>query len=117
MIVENIGEFRRDSTVFPPFEGYLVVKSQDQIERRWRLIEAVKMGRIGRIEDRPVADGLVVRAVISSGQQINRQTAISIATYREPRGLVLTADGGMLVSEIDRIVGTNVCGRRNCEYR
>jgi hypothetical protein len=117
MRVEDIAEYRHDPSAFAPHEVYLVVKSQDQLERRRHLIEAVERGRIGRIEDRPVAEGLVVSTVLEPGRRITRDSCATVLAFREPRGLVRLDDGTMLVAEIDRVVQVDAEGSELREYR
>ncbi len=117
MEIVRVAEFREDVGAFAPFDAYLVVKSQDQIERRRRLIESLRLGRIGRIEERPVAEGLVVSASVRPGARIDRSTARSVRKFREPRGLVPLAGGATLVAEIDRVVALDAHARELRSYR
>lgn len=117
MQIESVADFRLAPDAFAPVEAFLVVKSQDQLERRRRLIESVKGGRIGRFAERPVSEGLVVRARIEPGIAIDRGSAEQVWTFREPRGLILGEDGGMLVSEIDRVIALDAAGRELRDYR
>jgi hypothetical protein len=110
-------EFRRDPGAFAPLPAFLVVKSQDQLVRRQRLIEAVKGSRIGRIEERPVAEGLLVQTTIRPGLRIDRRSAQHLLTFREPRGLALSGDGTMFVSEIDCIKNINAEGKVLRQYQ
>jgi len=71
---------------------HLIVKSLDQVERRAGLIEAKQRGRIGRIEERPVATGLWVRG------------RSKIAEFREPRGLARVGDGRFLLAEVGSVL-------------
>lgn len=66
MRIDSVASMRFDPRAFSPINLYLVVKSQDQKERRSRLIDATKKGRIGRFEERPVAEGLVVKGRLNS---------------------------------------------------
>jgi hypothetical protein len=110
-------EFQRDPGAFAPLPAFLVVKSQDQLVRRQRLIEAVKCGRIGRIEERPVAEGLLVQTTIRPGVRIDRRSAQRLLTFREPRGLALSGDGTLLVSEIDRVINISAEGTVLRQYQ
>ncbi len=115
--VDDIADYREDPSAFAVAELYLVVKSQDQLERRRRLIAAVERGRIGRFEERPVAEGLVVSAKLEPGRRIDRRSCSRVLSFREPRGLVRLEDGTLLVAEIDRVVHVEPEGRELREFR
>jgi len=112
-----LASFRCDPDAFEPIDVMLVVKSQDQIERRQRLIESLRSGRIGRIEERPIAEGLVVGATLRPGRRVDRATAALVREHREPRGLALMDGGEMLVAEIDRVLHLDGPGLVRREYR
>jgi len=116
-VVDDIAGYREDPSAFAPIELYLVVKSQDQLERRHRLIAAVERGRIGRFEERPVAEGLVLSARLEPGRRIDRRSCGSVLSFREPRGLVRLEDGTLLVAEIDRVVHVEPEGRELRAFR
>jgi hypothetical protein len=103
-VIDDIADYREDPSAFTACDVYLVVKSQDQLERRRRLIAAVERGRIGRLEERPVAEGLVVLTVLEPGRRIDRDSCARVLSFREPRGLERLEDGTLLVAEIDRVV-------------
>jgi hypothetical protein len=111
MRIDNVASMRFDPGAFSPVDLHLVVKSQDQKERRSRLIEAAKKGRIGRFEERPVAEGLVVKGRLDSPRGIFDTSLGSILRLREPRGLVLLDNGTMLVAEIDRVLHMEASGQ------
>jgi hypothetical protein len=115
--IDDIAGYRLDPSAFAACEVYLVVKSQDQLERRRRLIADVERGRIGRLEERPIAEGLVVSAVLEPGRRIDRSSCTRVLNFREPRGLVRLEDGTLLVAEIDRIVHVEPGGRELRQYR
>jgi hypothetical protein len=110
MRIDSVASMRFDPRAFSPINLYLVVKSQDQKERRSRLIDATKKGRIGRFEERPVAEGLVVKGRLDSPRGIFDTSSSSVLKLREPRGLVLLDDGTMLVAEIDRVLHIETSG-------
>jgi len=82
---------------------HLIVKSQDQIERRQRLVEAKQRGRIGRIEHREVATGLWIRCTLEAGKVINRATS-QVSEFQEPRGLVEVRENLFLLSDVNRVM-------------
>jgi hypothetical protein len=107
---------RFDPGMFDPVELYLVVKSQDQRQRRARLVESVKKGRIGRFDERPVAEGLLVRGRLNPARKAFDFGSESILRLREPRGLALLDDGTKLVAEIDRVLQLDKSGRMLRSY-
>ena len=115
--IDDIAGYREDPSAFAAVNVYLVVKSQDQLERRRRLIAAVERDRIGRFEERPVAEGLVVLSRLEPGRRIDRRSCGRVLTFREPRGIVRLRDGTLLVAEIDRVVQVEPEGRELREYR
>ena len=82
---------------------HVMVKSLDQVERRVRLIEAKQRGRIGRIEERPIATGLWARFDISPGSRLDRDSG-RISEFSEPRGLAEVAPGKFLLSDISSVM-------------
>jgi hypothetical protein len=113
----DVASFRLAPEAFAPIDVVLAIKSQDQIDRRRRLIEALRGGRIGRIEERPIAEGLVVAATLRPGQRVDRGSAALVRTHREPRGIALLDGGAMLVAEIDRVLHLDAMGKILREYR
>jgi len=117
VVIEDIASYCEDPAAFAACIAYLVVKSQDQLERRRQLIAAVERGRIGRIEERPVAEGLIVLTAIEPGRRIDRSSGATVLRFREPRGLVRLKDGTLLVAEIDRVAHIGPGGGELREYR
>jgi hypothetical protein len=115
--VEDVADFRYDPAGFEPQEVFFVIKSQDQPERRRRLLESLKRDRVGRFDERPVSEGLIVGTELRPGRRIDRASSFLVRSFREPRGLVLLDDGTMLVSEIDRIIHLHSDGRELRDYR
>jgi len=89
---------------------HLIVKSLDQLERRARLVEAKRRGRIGRIEERPVATGLWARTGHLGEGRIDRATA-EVAEFREPRGLAQIAPNRFLLSDVSSVLLLDAAGR------
>jgi hypothetical protein len=100
----DVASFRRSPDLIDGLDIYLVVKSCDQRVRRRRLIERKSQGAIGRISRRPVADGLLVRAIIRKTDRIDFATATSATVFREPRDLLQIGDGRRYLTEIGRVV-------------
>lgn len=117
MQCNNVASMRYAPDAFAPFDLYLVIKSQDQILRRQRLVNSLKAGRIGRIENRPVAEGLLLKGRVDPARSaFDLHSDFKIA-LREPRGLALLRDGTMLVAEIDRVIHLDNTGGMTREYR
>ena len=101
-LVIDISSFKNgDAEFLPPL--HLIVKSQDQVERRQRLVAAKQRGRIGRIEHREVATGLWVRCALENGKVIERTTS-RVVEYLEPRGLVEVGENLFLLSDVSRVM-------------
>lgn len=100
MEIVDVGQFK--SLEQPPVqpELYLVVKSLDQRERRRRLIQQKTGGKIGRIQPRPVAEGLLARATLSDAGVTVHWTQ----PFREPRHICPISPNRYLLSEINRVV-------------
>ena len=94
---------------------HLIVKSQDQIERRQRLIEAKNRGKIGRIEQRAVATGLWVTSPLRAGITMNRANS-QVREFKEPRGLVQIGQEKYLLSDINRVLMIDADGMVLKEY-
>jgi hypothetical protein len=69
----HICEFEASSGLLDPVEVLLVVKSQDQIQRRHRMLGQLQRGKIGRIQPRPIAEGLLVKCCM--GRAVSRAPA------------------------------------------
>lgn len=83
---------------------YLIVKSQDQIERRARMIAILCQGKkIGRMEYRDIASGLLVRCSLSENGVLSRDTSL-VFEFQEPRGLAPIGDGRFLLSDVSRVM-------------
>ncbi len=106
----DVSTFARVDRGWDELLAYLVVKSLDQIERRQRMIESKKRGTIGRIEARPVAEGLLCLAELRPGRFIDANSAHFCHTFREPRGLVRLDDHRLLLAEIAAVLEINETG-------
>ncbi|MBS3763408.1 MAG: hypothetical protein KGZ25_08920 [Planctomycetes bacterium] len=99
----NINQYEQSMTVLCGRQPYVVVKSQDQIQRRKRMLEGRDKGRFGRVKPRPVGSGLLVTGRLEKGEfQVEKQ-----AEFDEPRHLHILPDGGLLMTEIDRLLFLN----------
>ncbi len=102
----DISHFKEDKNFFETFDAFIVVKSQDQIERRKRMIENREKGKIGRIKKRPVAKGLLLKAQISS-------KAIQILwtkEFDEPRHIKRFGNN-YLLTEMNQLLLINSLGK------
>lgn len=58
----DVSGFERGRVLREPMTVWLVVKSQDQLERRARMVDKLRRGeKIGRLAPRPVAEGLLLK--------------------------------------------------------
>jgi len=87
-----------DNTLF-----MLVIKSQDQIERRRRMIESRKKGKFGRINQRPVATGLVTAVELKKG----KVDVLWKKEFREPRHIKRHPEKGYILTEVDDVLWIN----------
>lgn len=94
---------------------HMVVKSLDQVERRARLVEAKQRGRIGRIEERPVATGLWARVAQVGEGCIDRSTA-KVTEFREPRGLAQIGPGRFLLADVSSVLLVDAAARVERRY-
>ncbi len=87
-----------------PTSGFLVVKSQDQLKRRKRLINQLDNGELGRVERRPVGEGLLVRFELPlTGPRLDRETASWTKSFDECRHITQVEDNKYLLTEMGRV--------------
>ncbi|MDY7109713.1 MAG: hypothetical protein SYC29_13845 [Planctomycetota bacterium] len=108
----DVARFARSADVLAGTRWYLVVKSQDQLERRARMAASRRRGRFGRIEARPVAEGLLVCGELREGC-FNRAWS---RAFREPRHLRRLNASELLLTEINRLLRIDELGRVNRDY-
>jgi hypothetical protein len=113
---EDVSSYTRDPSLLDGRRIILTVKSLDQKERRARLIDSRARGRLGRIEPRPVATGLLVGVELKPGVPLTVDTAFLVKPLREPRGLTRIAADRLLVSEINRVIEIDMAGSIFHEY-
>ena len=99
----QVKEFARDSFLGAGERIVIVVKSLDQKERRERLILSAKRGTLGRIEPRPVAQGLAICTELLPDVKISTSGNCWIMELEEPRGFAKLPNDMFAVSEIGRI--------------
>jgi hypothetical protein len=101
----HICEFEASSGLLDPVEVLLVVKSQDQIQRRHRMLGQLQRGKIGRIQPRPIAEGLLVKYQLppTGTQHVHREGAAWVVPFREPRHVVPWARDRYLLTEISGV--------------
>ena len=95
---------------------HLIVKSQDQIERRARLVASLQQGKIGRVEHREIATGLWVQCILQK-DTILRSNSCRTFEFREPRGLASIGDGRYLLSDVNRVLLVDANANILKEYR
>lgn len=102
----SIHEFQMSSGLLDPVEVLLVVKSQDQLERRERMLNQLRQGKkIGRIEPRAVAEGLLVKHQLPprGSKALNSETADLVISFPEPRHIVPYQRNRFLLTEVGRV--------------
>jgi len=102
----DISQFEERPDVLADTDWMLVVKSQDQLERRQRMIESRSKGRIGRLKPRATAAGLLVHGKLGDGAF----RATRSHTFREPRHIRRIADDRYLFTEINRLLEIDSSG-------
>lgn len=106
--VVDVSDFEKDGSFVKNLEGLLVVKSQDQITRRKRLLNQLDRGSLGRIQSRPISEGLLVKCSLPlSSEQLNRESADWFRTFPEPRHVTQTVGNDLFMTEVGRIVQLN----------
>ena len=103
----SVHQFEMVSGVLEPLEILLVVKSQDQIQRRQRMLDQLRRqhGKIGRLQPRPVATGLLVKCQLPppGGKQLRSEDAALVVQFAEPRHVVPYAKDRYLLTEVGRV--------------
>jgi len=102
----DISRFEHDQVLFDPITVWLVVKSQDQAERRARIVEKLRRGeKIGRMEPRPIAEGLLLKCRLppEGGRRLDADGALSVTRFREPRHVFSRSKDRFLLTEIGRV--------------
>lgn len=101
--IENINNYELVSDILSGTEWLFVIKSQDQIIRRNKLIATKKNGKYGRISKREIGNGLLVKAKLD-----NNKVSISKSyNYEEPRHILKLSSGEYLLTAIDKIYRLN----------
>jgi len=82
-----IDKFTLSKGILNPLEIFLVVKSQDQIERRERMTHQLKQGKIGRVAPRPISEGLLLKYPFppKNNSLLNIKKAHLVVPFPEPR--------------------------------
>lgn len=99
----QVNDFDRDTSLGAGERIVVIAKSLDQKERRERLINSAKQGTLGRIEPRPVAQGLAVCTRLSSGGKIDASGNCWMVELEEPRGFARLSDDRFAISEIGQV--------------
>jgi hypothetical protein len=96
----DVSQFERTADVLAGTRWYLVIKSQDQLARRARMAASRRRGRFGRLEPRPVAEGLLVCGALRAGRFETEWSRV----FREPRHLRRLNASELLLTEINRLL-------------
>lgn len=100
--ITDVSSFEKSKGLFNT-SLYLLVKSQDQIERRARLVVPLRQGKLGRMEQRDISEGLWVQCSLHEDEVISRDTS-RVFEFREPRGLAALGDGRFLLTDVDSVM-------------
>jgi hypothetical protein len=97
----DISKFtQKDNAVLYDLEIFLVVKSQNQIERRERMLESKKKNRYGRFKPSPTAIGLLVKGRLKDGIVLEEWKK----EFREPRHIKKLSNGNFMLTEINKLL-------------
>ncbi|MGD8329761.1 MAG: hypothetical protein PVJ49_10005 [Acidobacteriota bacterium] len=108
----DISRFERRRVLLEPITVWLVIKSQDQLERRARMVNKLRSGeKIGRLAPRPVAEGLLLKyslppagTTVPAGDAVlDVVGALAVTRLREPRHIYRCSDDRFLLTEIGRV--------------
>jgi hypothetical protein len=108
----DVSQFDCMAGVLAGTRWYLVVKSQDQLERRARMAASRRRGRFGRIEPRPVAEGLLVCGELREGCFHAQWSRV----FREPRHLRRLNGRELLLTEMNCLLRIDEHGRIQRTY-
>jgi len=110
----DVSKFKRkDNLILNGVDLFLVVKSQNQIERKKRMIESKKSNRYGRFTPFPTAIGLLVKGRLKNNiVQVEWQKE-----FREPRHIKKLSNGNFTLTEINRLSIINPKGELIRSYK
>jgi len=108
----DINKFHRVDYIENRCAFFFVVKSQDQVERRKRMVESKKNGKFGRLKERDTAVGLLVKGMFERG----KVGILWQKEFREPRHICELSKGTFLLTEINKINEIDSKGRILREY-
>lgn len=96
----NLAEFKQKKFLSSQIELFFVVKSQDQLERRARMINSRSQhGGFGRVKQRETAEGLFGHMTIKDGQvNVDFQK-----NFKEPRHITKLDQDKFLLTEINQV--------------
>ncbi len=97
-LIHEVSNYR-DVPLTEELSCLLVVKSQDQERRRARMLRRSNDGPLGRVEQRPIEEGLLVKCTLTPSGIVVERTK----TFPEPRHLIPYRDG-YLLTVIDRVL-------------
>lgn len=95
-----LSDFQKKNYLTHKIELFFVVKSQDQLERRDKMIKSLNQNKIfGRIKKRETAEGFFGHLTVKNGR-VNIDFQIS---FKEPRHLVEFDKDNFLITEINKV--------------
>lgn len=96
----SLNDFNENEGLFDGQQWMLVIKSQNQIQRRSRMLKSKQANRYGRFVPSATEMGLLAKGVLDK-----REFRVEWAKpFREPRHIKMLKDGRFLMSEINRLV-------------
>ena len=94
-----IADFKYDDSLLDATDWFFVVKSQDQSERRARLLGGMKDGKYGRTTSRPTSIGLLVNASLVGGEcRVNWQKE-----FQEPRHIIRLTENQLALTDVNGV--------------
>lgn len=112
MIAVDVSKFQKVPEQNLDVNALMVVKSLNQLERRQKMVANLKGEKIGRVQQRPIEDGLVANLHFQRDHVEIKNTY----SFREPRHIVKKGDFFYL-SEVGRILKLNLDMELVDEYR
>lgn len=95
----SLEEFSVDHCLLDESEWFMVVKSQNQTERRNRLIQSKKGGKFGRIESRPTSIGLLAKVSLKDSNTVIHWTK----EFNEPRHIVKLDSNRFALTDVNSV--------------
>ena len=102
----DVSLYSLDNNILAGSKFFIVVKSQNQVERRKRMLESQKRKRFGRFTPSKTERGLLVCGMLKDGK-FNIEWS---KEFREPRHIKRLSNGSFLLTEINRVLRIDSTG-------